>query len=134
MRKLLRTGFARRTGLAVILAIGCSSAALAFGIVPGTWKVLEGGKTLVPRVSKLQFAIITNKGPDSILVTAKGTTKVATGEILGGDKATVIVPKGCKKVKLADGIIGNSMGSKGTLIWSQKVSVTGQIIDVKPKQ
>lgn len=134
MKQRLSTGLARRMGLAAALAMGCGSAALALGITPGSWKVIDGGKTVVPRVSNLQFAIVTNNGPDSIMVTASGTLKVATGEIFAGDKATVIVPKGCKKVRLVDGTSGNSIGSKGTLVWSQKLAANGAIIDVKPKQ
>jgi len=82
----------------------------------------------------LQFAIIQNDGPDSIQVSSKGTFEIVGGEILAGEKATVVMPKGSKNVKLVDGNFSNGMGSKGTLIWSQKLSATGQVIDVKPKQ
>lgn len=134
MSNLFRGGLARRMGLAVALLTVGSSAVLAFGPLPGGWKVAEGGKMIRQRASGTQYAIIQNNGPDSILVTAKGSFEIASGEILAGEKVSVVMPKGSTKVKAVDGNIGNGMGSKGTLVWSQKLSVNGQVIDTKPKQ
>ena len=133
MRKQLQSRPVRRLGLAAALLVAGSSAVLAFGGFPGSWNVIDGGKTARKRTAGSLSAIIQNNGPDTISVSAKGTFKIAEGEILAGAKATLILPKGAKKVKLVDGTFNNGMGSKGSLIWSKKLSVNGQVIDTKPK-
>ena len=129
-----RKSLARRWGLAAALTIGFGSAALAFGINPAGWKFADGGKAVRWRPATIQFAIVKNDGPDTIDVTAVGKTMIAEGEILPGDNATVVMPKGSKKLKLVDDLGGNGLGANGTLIWTNKLNAQGQVIDVKPKQ
>lgn len=134
MSNLFRGGLVRRLGLAAALLTVGSSAVFAFGVFPASWKVVDSGKTVRKRAAGTQYAIIQNKGPDSIQVSAKGSFEIIGGEILAGVKATLVMPKGSSKVKIVDGNFGNGAGSKGSLVWSQKLSVTGQVIDTKPKQ
>lgn len=129
MSKQLRSGAVRRMGLAGAILIAGSSAALALGAwFPGSWKVVDSGKTVRKRQSGMVAAVIKNKGPDIVQASSKGTLKTVTGEIAPGAYATLILPAGAKNVKLLDANFANGKGSRGSLVWSKSLPFVGPII------
>lgn len=115
-------------GLAAALLVVGSSAALAFGVFPGSWKVIDSGKAVRKRPVGMLVAIVRNNGADTVTVSSKGTLKTVSGNILAGEKGTVILPKGAKNVKILDGNFANGKGAKGFVFWAKKQPKTGGII------
>jgi len=115
-------------GLAAALLVLGSSTALAFGVFPGSWKVVDGGKAVRKRPSGMLVAIVQNNGADTVTVSSKGALLTVKGDILPGAKASVLLPKGAKNVKLLDGAFANGKGAKGFVFWAKKLPKTGGVI------
>ena len=128
MSEQIKSGASRRLGLAAVLLVLGSSTALAVGFNVAGWKVTDSGKTIRKRQAGMVVAVIKNKGPDHVIASSKGTTMTVSGNIPPGTSATLILPKGAKKVKLLDTNFANGKGSRGSLVWAKAMPQVGPII------
>jgi len=100
--------------------LGLGGALALAGPTPGQWSVPDGGKQIASRPEGMNFAIITNSGPESILVTSKGLSTTTSLAIQpDGAPHTFAVPANSKNCVLRDEVSGTGAGAKGILIWAK---------------
>ena len=94
---------------------------LAAGVVPGKWKVPDGGKKISQRPAGMNWVIVTNTGPESITLTSKGLMTTKTSVIApSGTPTAFSVPANAKNVVIRDQVSGTNAGAKGFLYWAKK--------------
>ncbi len=94
---------------------------LTLSAVPGKWKVPDGGKQISQRPSGMNWAIVTNFGPESVTLTSKGATSTSTA-VIPPDNVTYSfsVPAQSKNVVIRDEVSGTGAGAKGVLFWAKQ--------------
>lgn len=107
--------------LALTAALALAGGGLALAAYTGGWTVLDGGKKISQRPEDMTFAIITNHGPESVVVTSKGLTTTAS-LVVQPDGVTVsfAVPANAKNCVIWDEEVGTGAGAKGFLYWAKK--------------
>lgn len=104
------------------MAVAALTCSLAFaGPFPGKWKFADGGKAIRQRPVGMTHAIVTNDGPDPVIVSSKGITGTNWGTVAPGDRRSLELPRKAKNVKIVDAKTGNALGAKGMLMWAKKV-------------
>ena len=116
---------ARRLTLAAALLLVAGSVTVAATVLPGAYKIVDGGKAVRKKPTGMKVARVINDGPDNIQLSSKGTALTETVTVLAGEKYALKLPKGAKNVKLVDGTFDNGMGAKGYVFWSKQLPTTG---------
>ena len=115
----------RHLALTAVLAL--AGGGLALAAYTGGWSVPDGGKKISQRPQGMNFAILTNHGPESVLVTSKGlaTTKSL---VVAPDGVTVsfAVPANAKNCVIWDEVVGTGAGAKGFLYWAKKAQTNNE--------
>jgi hypothetical protein len=107
--------------LVLTAVVALAGGGLALAAYTGGWSVLDGGKKISKRPQGMNFAIITNHGPESVLVTSKGLFSTSS-LVVEPDGVTVAfaVPANAKNCVIWDEQVGTGAGAKGFLYWAKK--------------
>ena len=127
MSMRIQSSAAKRIAMTLALLVGGSSAALAFGVFPGSWKIIDSGKAVRKPPSGMKVAVVNNNGPDTIRISSKGTNQTPMETLNPGEKIAFLMPLGAKNVKIVDSNPANGTGAKGLLFWAKKLPKTGEV-------
>ena len=105
--------------MAAMLVAG-GSLAFAGGLIPGKWKIPDGGKVVKQRPAGATHAFILNNGPDRVIASSKGKVSVSYVIMPDGNTVGFQLPAGAKNVKITDSLAGNGLKANGILLWGKK--------------
>lgn len=110
--------------LALTAVVALAGGGLALAAYTGGWSVPDGGKQISQRPQGMNFAIITNHGPESVVVTSKGLSSTSS-LVVEPDGVTVAfaVPANAKNCVIWDEDVGTGAGANGFLYWVKQAQV-----------